>query len=162
MSTVDVWTSVDAPPNERSHRLGLRPAGWKARMWRSTGDFVQPMLRLDVPLMLTDIDDDMLHGLFQPFEARLGTLQLYLERGAGSPLPVPWSIGWLTLDDKKPVCFLHRVLDDPWGNVLATLFRAGESRADVMLSLVPYEVTQGRVVFAVRDYDIGVGADLAQ
>ncbi len=54
------------------------------------------------------------------------------------------------------------MLDDPWGNVLATLFRAGEFRADVMLSLVPYEVTQGRVVFAVRDYDIGVGADLAQ
>ncbi len=70
-------------------QTGVRPAGWKARMWRSTGDFVQPMLRLDVPLMLTDIDDDMLHGLFQPFEARLGTLQLYLERGAGSPLPVP-------------------------------------------------------------------------
>ena len=131
-------------------------------MWRSTGDFVQPMLRLDMPLTLADIDDAMLHGLFQPFEAELGALQVYLERGAGAPLPVPWSIGWLTLDGKKPVCFLHRVLDDPWGNVLATLFRAGESRADVMLSLVPYEVTQERVVFAVRDYDIGVGADFAQ
>ena len=31
-----------------------------------------------------------------------------------------------------------------------------------MLSLVPYEVTQERVVFAVRDYDIGVGADFSQ
>ncbi len=155
---IAVWQSNETPPNDRSYKLELKPAGWKARMWRSTGDFVQPMLRFDVPLKLIDVADRTLHELFAPFQAVLKDTDLYLERGAGVPLPMPWSIGRFTLDTKKPVCFLHRVLDDPWGNVLATLFRA-DSRADVTLALVPYSVEPERVVFGVLDYDIGTGAD---
>ncbi|MEO8667640.1 MAG: hypothetical protein ABI399_03935 [Bauldia sp.] len=156
--TPAVWQSAEVPPNERSYKLELKPAGWKARMWRSTGDFVQPMLRFDVPLKLVDIADRTLHELFAPFQSVLRETDLYLERGAAAPLPVPWSIGRFSLDAKKPVCFLHRVLDDPWGNVLATLFRP-DSVADVTLSLVPYSIERDYVVFGIRDYDIGAGAD---
>jgi hypothetical protein len=116
------------------------------------------MLRLDAPLRLVDVADRTLHEIFAPFQAALRQLDVYLERGAGAPLPVAWSIGWLALAHDKPVCFLHRVLDDSWGTVLATLFRA-DAVADVTLSLVPYSATAERVVFGVRDYDIGVGAD---
>jgi hypothetical protein len=156
--TIEVWQSAETPPNARSHKLELKPGGWKARLWRSTGDFVQPMLRLDAPLRLVDVADRTLHEIFAPFQAALRQLDVYLERGAGAPLPVAWSIGWLALAHDKPVCFLHRVLDDSWGTVLATLFRA-DAVADVTLSLVPYSATAERVVFGVRDYDIGVGAD---
>jgi hypothetical protein len=160
--SVTPWTSADAPPKELSFKLELRPATWKARMWRSSGDFVQPMMRLDVPLRLSDVVDRTLRDLFAPFQAGLSELRVYLERGAGAPLPVAWSIGWLLLDHKRPACFLHRVLDDSWGNIMATLFRAGESRADLTLSVVPYEIGRDSVKFGIRDYDIGTGADFAR
>jgi hypothetical protein len=162
MST-QVWKSSGEPPKELSFKLELRPSAWKARMWRSSGDFVQPMMRLDASLRLMDIEDHSLRELFTPFQGGLNDIHVFLERGAGAPLPLSWSIGWLELDQtRRPACFLHRVLDDSWGNVLATLFRAGESRADVTLSIVPYDISRQRVMFAVRDYDIGTGADLAR
>jgi hypothetical protein len=155
---VEVWQSADLPPNERSFKLELKPSGWKGRLWRSAADYVQPMLRLDVPLRLIDVTDRTLHELFAPFQSALRNFDLYLERGAAAPLPVAWSIGRMVIESERAFCFLHRVLDDPWGNVLATLFRA-DSHADVTLSVVPYEVAGDRLVFGIRDYDIGTGAD---
>ncbi len=42
---------------------------------------------------------------------------------------------------------------------IATMFRAAETAADITLQLALYQADADRVVFAVRDYDIGVGAE---
>ena len=52
-------------------------------------------------------------------------------------------MGWLAFERDKTVAFLHRVLDDPVGILVASLFRAGESRADVTLSISPYDDRAG-------------------
>ena len=116
-------------------KLELRPANWKARLWRAFDDSTMSMLRLAAPLELVDVADHDLNQLLAPFRSTLRGLDVYLERGAGSPLPLPWSVGWLAVDAKRPVAFLHRVLDDPFGNLLATLFREREVGSDLSLVL---------------------------
>jgi hypothetical protein len=73
-----------------------------------------------------------------------------------------WSVGRIGVDRERTTVWLHRFLDDPFGPVLATLFRAGDARADVTLAVVPYEIDRDHLTFAVRDYDIGAGADFAR
>ena len=46
--------------------------------------------------------------------------------------------------------------------MLATLVGAGGRHSDVTLSLSPYEIGHDRVVFAMRDYDIGFGAEIGR
>ena len=159
MSAIHPYRDAAVPASEHCFKLELRPQAWKARMWRAFDDSVQPMVRLDTALNLRDIE---LRDLLAPFSVSLARIAIYLERGAGAPLPLPWSVGWLAFERDKTVGFLHRVLDDPVGILVASLFRAGESRADVTLSASPYEIGRERVVFALRDYDIGTGADFAR
>ena len=156
------YRGAEVPASEHCFKLELRPVGWKARIWRSFDDTVQPMVRLDASLSPRDVDNRDLRDLLEPFSTPLQHIAVYLERGAAAPLQFPWSIGWLSVEREKSVAFLHRVLDDPLGAMVASLFRARESRADVTLSVSPYEVGRERVVLAVRDYDLGVGSDFAR
>jgi hypothetical protein len=160
--SVAPYRDQTVPATERCFKLELRPVAWKARMWRAFDDSVQPMVRLDATLALRDIQHRDLRDLLTPFAPSLHRVAVYLERGAAAPLPLPWSIGRLAVDRDLTVAFLHRVLDDPVGILVASLFRASESRADVTLSLSPYEIGRDRVVFALRDYDFGTGADFAR
>ena len=160
--SVQVYREAVVPPVERCFKLSVRPVAWKARLWRAFDDTATVMLRLDAALHLGDIAARPLRDLLEPFTPALASLAIYLERGARAPLPLAWSVGWLSADREHAVAFLHRVVDDPFGNELATLFRAGDARADVTLSMAPYELSADRVVFAVRDYDIGTGADFAR
>ena len=162
MSAVAPYREAAAPATDHCFKLELKPTAWKARMWRAFDDSVTPMVRLDSEVVLRDIDNRDLRDLLTPFAAALHRLPVYLERGAGNPLPLSWSVGWLAIEHERPCAFLHRVLDDPVGILVASLFRAGESRADVTLSLSPYDLGRDRVVFAIRDYDIGTGADFAR
>jgi hypothetical protein len=159
MSAIAPYREATVPATERCFKLEMRPFAWKARMWRAFDDSVQPMVRLDTSLSVRDLDSRDLRDLLTPFSLSLQRLAIYLERGAGAPLPLPWSIGWMAIERERSVAFLHRVLEDPVGRMVAGLFRAGESRADVTLSVSAYEITRDHVKFAIRDYDIGTGAD---
>lgn len=162
MKAPKVWQRAEAPPSERCLKLVLRPHGWKARLWRAFDGSVMPMMRLDIQLALHEVENLTLRDLLTPFAASLRNLPLYLERGASVALPVAWSVGRLSIERDSSSGFLHHVLDDPFGRVLATLFRTGDTRADVTLSLSPYEIGRDRLVFAMRDYDIGTGADFGR
>jgi hypothetical protein len=120
----EIWQRTEIPPSERCLKLVLRPHGWKARLWRTAGGGVMPMLRLDIQLAVRDVEDAALRELLTPFASSLRNLPLYLERGASVALPMPWSVGRLSIERDTSSGFLHHVLDDPFGSVLATLFRA--------------------------------------
>jgi hypothetical protein len=156
------YRGAEVPASEHCFKLELKPSGWKARIWRSFDDSVQPMVRLEASLHPRDIENRDHRDLLDPFSASLQHISVYLERGAGAPLPVPWSIGRLSVERDKSVGFLHRVLDDPIGVMVASLFRVRDSRADVTLSVSPWDVSRDRLVFAIRDYDLGVGSDFAR
>ncbi len=151
------YREAAVPASERCFKVELKPFGWKARIWRAFDDTVQPMLRLDASLNPRDMDDRELRELLTPFSTSLQRITVYLERGAGAPLPLPWSVGWLSAEPDKSVAFLHRVLDDPAGVMVASFLPLRESRVDIVLFLSPYEVGRDRLVFAVRDYDFGTG-----
>ncbi len=158
----EIYRDNVAPPSERCQKLVLRPSGFKARLWRAFDDSVQVLLRLDVPLRPHDIEDHALRDLMAGFPGAFGRVGIYLQRGSATALPMPWSVGRLTVERDSVTGFLHRFLDDPFGGTLATLFRAGDARADVTLSLSAYEISRERLVFAVRDYDVGAGADFGR
>ena len=157
---IEPYRESVAPEKDRCFTFVLKPIAWKARMWRAFDNSVTTMMRLDCPLGQHDLVGSPAEDLLLPFVPALRTTAVYLERGASVPLPLPWSVGRVGIDHSHSVVFLHRVLDDPFGNVLATLFRAAESRADVTLFLALYEAAADKLIFAVRDYDIGVGADV--
>jgi hypothetical protein len=159
MNPAEPYREAVAPQGEQSMKLVLTPLAWRARMWRAFDDSVTPMLRLDAPLGLIDVEDRTLHHMLTPFVSALRDLRVYLQRGSATAFPgMPWSVGRVSVERDRATIFLHRVLDDPFGNVLSTLFRP-DARADLTLAVVTYEVKPESLLFAVRDYDIGVGAD---
>ena len=162
MSAIAPYRDAAVPASDRCFKLELKPSDWKVRMWRAFDNSVTPMVRLDAELRPQDIENHDLRDLLTPFAVGLHRVPIYLERGAAAPLPLAWSMGRLTIEREHPCVFLHRVLDDPVGMLLSGLFRAGEARADVTLSLSPYEIGRDRIEFAVRDYDIGAGADFSR
>ena len=157
--TLALYRDDVAPPAEAGIRLVLTPKSWKARLWRAFDDTTTVMLRLDAPLTVRDVTDATLREALTPFSAGLAKLDVYLERGASAPLPVSWSVGHIMIEHDRAVVWLHRVLDDPFGLMLSTLFRPGAT-TDLTLSVVPYASTRNRLTLAIRDYDLGIGADL--
>jgi hypothetical protein len=157
---VEVWQKAEVPPSDRCFKLVARPRAWKARMWRAFDDSVTPMLRLDCPVSPGDIESPALRDLLLPFLTALRACRIYLEHGTHTALPLSWSVGRLSVEREHCTAFLHRVIDHPFGAVLATLVGAGGRDSDVTLSLCPYEIGRDRVIFAVRDYDIGLGAGI--
>ena len=162
MRGIEVWQKPEVPPNELCFKLVVRPRAWKARMWRAFDGSVQPMLRLDCEIALREIDSASLRDLLMPFLAALRDCKVYLEQGARTALPLAWSVGRLSVERGGCSAFLHHVLDDSFGAVLATLFSADGRNTDVTLSLSPYEIGRERIVFAMRDYDIGTGAEFSR
>jgi len=160
VTTVEIWQKAEVPPNDRCFKLVIRPQAWKARMWRAFDGSVTPMLRLDCPIAMHDIESPALRDLLLPFLSALRACRVYLEHGARTVLPLAWSVGRLTVEHDACTAFLHHVADDPFGAVLATLIGSGGRGSDVTLSLSPYELGRERLVFAMRDYDIGFGAEL--
>ena len=152
------WKDAAVPPTERCGKLELKPTAWKARMWRAFDNTVMPMMRLDAPLRMVDVSDRALHDLLNPFQASLHSLRLYLQRGSETALPFSWSVGRFSVDRKSATVFLHRVLDDPFGAQLGSFLRP-DTVSDVTLSIALYEATPDKLIFAIRDYDIGVGAE---
>lgn len=120
------------------------------------------MLRLDTPFDPRELAGKRGGDLLVPFRPALQSLVVYLERGASVPLPLTWSVGRVTVEHNRCSGFLHRVLDDPFGLALASMFRAAEAQADVTLNLALYEALPDKLTFAVRDYDIGVGAEFVR
>jgi hypothetical protein len=149
-----------APQADRCLQLVLKPIAWKARLWRAFDNSTTLMMRLDTPLDLHGLAGKPEHALLLPFQAALRSMVVYLERGAAAPLPLAWSMGLVRLQHDRAFAFLHRFLDDSFGFALATMFRSGEAQADVTLALALYEAAADHLLFAVRDYDVGVGASL--
>jgi hypothetical protein len=156
--TLPVYRDAAPPPDRESLKLVLTPKAWKARLWRAFDDSTTALLRLDAPLNPRDVADLRLREAVTPFAAGLAKLDVYLERGASVPLPLAWSVGHAMIERDRAVVWLHRVLDDPFGLILATLFR-GETKADLTLGVVAYEASRDRLTLAIRDYDLGLGAD---
>src|SRR5262245_36629118 len=125
-------------------------------MWRAFDDSVTLMLRLDTPLDLHHMEGKPGHDLLARFQPSLRNLVIYLERGASVPPLLPWSVGRITVEHERSSGFLHRVLDDPFGLAMATMFRPAQTQSDLTLTLVLYEAQADKLTFAVRDYDIGV------
>jgi hypothetical protein len=162
VTTVEIWQKAEVPPSDRCLKLVAKPQAWKARMWRAFDGSVTPMLRLDCPISMRDLESPALRELLMPFLSALRDCRVYLEHGARTALPLAWSVGRLTVERDACTAFLHHVVDDPFGAVLATLVGAGGRGSDVTLSLSPYEIARERVIFAVRDYDIGFGAEIGR
>jgi hypothetical protein len=162
MTTIATWQKAEVPPNDRCFKLVAKPQAWKARIWRAFDQSVQPMLRLDCPISLSEIEHAGLQQLLMPFLTALRNCRIYLEFGAQTALPLAWSVGRLTVERDTCTAFLHHVVDGPFGAVLATLVGAGGRHSDVTLSLSPYEIGHDRLVFAMRDYDIGFGAEIGR
>jgi hypothetical protein len=156
---IEPYREAVAPPLDRCIVVALKPIGWKARMWRAFDNSVTLMMRLDCPLDLRDLAGKPGHDLLMPFQASLRNLVCYCERGAAAPLPLPWTVGVCSIEFDRSTIFLHRVLDDPFGVAISTMFRAAETAADLTLTLALYEAQSNSLRFGVRDYDIGVGAD---
>jgi hypothetical protein len=150
------------PKDDRCFSLVLKPIGWKARMWRAFDNSVTVMLRVETPVDPGEIANEAARELLAPFRPSLRGLVVYLQRGSETALPMAWSMGRVGIDRERSTVFLHRVLDDPYGIAIATMFRAAETAADITLQLALYQADADRVVFAVRDYDIGVGAEFVR
>jgi hypothetical protein len=157
--TIDPYREAVPPGDEHCFRLTLKPIGWKARIWRAFDDSVTVLLRLDTPLDPQDLAEDGARELLSSFRPSLRNLIVYLQRGSDAALPLSWSVGRISINHESSCAFLHRVLDDPFGIGLATMFRAAETQADVTLQVALYEANADKLIFAVRDYDIGVGAE---
>jgi hypothetical protein len=157
--TIEPYREASAPGKEYCFALTVKPIGWKARIWRAFDDSVTVMLRLDAPLDTDEIADEAARELLTPFRPSLRNLIMYLQRGSQAPLPLSWSVGRVSIDHEHSCVFLHRVLDDPFGIALATMFRAAETHADVTIQVALYEAKADGLILAVRDYDIGVGAE---
>lgn len=156
------YREAAAPPDDVCFKIPLKPIGWKARMWRTVDNSVTTMLRLDTPLDLGDLDGQPAHDLLLPFQPALRNLVVYCERGASVALPVTWSMGRGTIEHDRCTIFLHRVLDDPFGTAIAGMFRAAENAADITLFVALYDAAPNRLTLAIRDYDIGVGAEFVR
>jgi hypothetical protein len=162
VTAIATWQKAEVPPNDRCFKLVAKPQAWKVRMWRAFDQSVQPMLRLDCPISLNDVESPALRDLLMPYLSALRGCHIYLEHGAQTALPLAWSVGRLTVEAGSCTAFLHHVVDDSFGAVLATLVGAGGRGSDVTLSLSPYEIGRERVVFAMRDYDVGFGAEIGR
>ena len=76
----------EAPPKTRAPALKPKLRSWTGRVWRWHRQGYQLMLKLDVSLSISEIEDNELRKALAPFSAELSSFRLYLDHGAENRL----------------------------------------------------------------------------
>ena len=90
-----------------------------------------------------------------PFASELASFALYLDHGAENRLPEPWAVGAFNVERGKTFARFYDFLETPPANVLLNLLPLAGASSDLIFGVVPYSVEKNRLLFAIRDYDLG-------
>jgi hypothetical protein len=146
----------DAPPDARAPALKPKLRSWTGRVWRWDPQGYQLMLKLDASISLADIEDNELRAALSPFASELSSFELYLDHGAENRLPLPWAVGAFNVErGNKTFARFYDFLETPPANVLLNLLPLAGASSDLIFGVVPYSVETNRLLFAIRDYDLG-------
>jgi hypothetical protein len=146
----------ETPPDARAPALKPKLRSWTGRVWRWHPQGSQLMLKLDASISLPDIEDAELRAALAPFASELASFELYLDHGAENRLPLPWAVGAFNVErDNKTFARFYDFLETPPANVLLNLLPLAGASSDLIFGVVPYSVEKNRLVFAIRDYDLG-------
>jgi hypothetical protein len=143
----------EAPPKPRAPALKPKLRSWTGGVWCWHPQGYQLMLKLDVSLSISEIEDNEPRKALAPFSAELSSFRLYLDHGAENRLALPWAVGSFNVEcDNKTFVRFYDFLETPAANVLLHLLpQAGAS----FFGVVPYSLERNRLVFAIVDYDLG-------
>ena len=83
----------EAPPKPRAPALKPKLRSWTGRVWRWHRQGYQLMLKIDVSLSISEIEDNEPRKALAPFSAELSSFRLYLDHGAENRLALPWAVG---------------------------------------------------------------------
>ena len=153
---LEVYRENEPPPQARTPALKPRLKSWTGRVWRSTPQSFMLMLKLDVSLTVSEIEDKDLRASLAPFVAELTSFPLYLDYTDENHLPLPWAVGAFTVEPGKHTFMrFYDFLETVPAHVLVTLLPAAGAQSDLILSVIPYSLETNRLIFAIADYDLG-------
>lgn len=153
---LETYRDTEPPPQARTTALKPRLKSWTGRVWRSSPQSFQLMLKLDASLATSEIEDAGLRAALSPFAADLMSFPLYLDYTDENHLPVSWAVGAFYVErGKNAFMRFYDFLESVPAHVLVTLLPAAGAQSDLILSVIPYVVETNRLIFAIADYDLG-------
>ncbi|MGZ8400941.1 MAG: hypothetical protein ACXWVI_06545 [Methyloceanibacter sp.] len=153
---LETYRENEAPPQARTPALKPRIKSWTGRVWRSSPQTFQLMLKLDASLATSEIEDTGLRAALSPFAADLMSFPLYLDHTHENHLPVSWAVGAFYVErGKNAFMRFYDFLESVPAHVLVTLLPAAGAQSDLVLSVIPYSLETNRLIFAIADYDLG-------
>ena len=153
---LETYRDKEAPPQSRTPALKPRLRSWTARVWRSTPDTFQLMLKLDASVAVSEIEDADLRAMLAPFAAELSSFALYLDYTDENHLPLSWAVGSFNVEHGNHTFMrFYDFLDTVPAHALIPLLPAAGAQSDLILSVIPYSLETNRLIFAIADYDLG-------
>jgi hypothetical protein len=125
---LEPYRGASAPPEEQTVTVWPKLMSWTGRVWRTSPDSGLVLLKLDASLGLTELDNDNLRNLLNPFAAELSSFRLYLDQGAENRLPLSWAVGAFYVGhDNHTFARFYEFLGSPAAPVLIPLLPCGRS-----------------------------------
>ena len=153
---LETYRDKEPPPQSRTPALKPSLKSWTGRVWRSTPQSFQLMLKLDASLAISAIENADLRAALSPFAAELASFALYLDYTDENHLPLSWAVGAFYVDREKHAFMrFYDFLETVPAHVLVPLLPAAGAQSDLILSVIPYSLETNRLVFAIADYDLG-------
>jgi hypothetical protein len=153
---LETYRGAEPPPQTRTPALEPKLRSWTRRVWRSSPDTFQLMLKLDASVTMSEIEDQDLRSTLAPFAAELTSFPLYLDYTHENHLPLPWAVGVLDVQHGKTAfARFYDSLETPPAYVLVPLLPQAGAQSDLVLSVVPHGLETNRLIFAITDYDLG-------
>jgi hypothetical protein len=153
---LEVYREKVAPPQDRTPAVPPKLQSWTGRVWRSTPDTFQLLLKLDASVRPSDVEHPELRAYLTPFATELASFPLYLDYGAENRLPLSWAVRALTVEhEKHTFARFYDFLETVPAHVLLQPLPQGGAQSDFIFSVIPYILETNRLVFAITDYDLG-------
>ena len=153
---LETYRGAEPPPQTRTPALKPKLRSRTRRVWRSSPDTFQLMLKLDASVTMSEIEDPDLRSTLAPFAAELTSFPLYLDYTNENHLPLPWAVGVLDVQHGKTAfARFYDSRETPPAHVLVPLLPQAGAQSDLVLSVVPHGLETNRLIFAITDYDLG-------
>jgi hypothetical protein len=153
---LETYREAAPPPQSRTPALKPKLRSWTGRVWRSTPQSFQLMLKLDASVSVSEIENDALRALLSPFTAELMSFPLYLDYTDENHLPLSWAVGVFHVEAGKHAFMrFYDFLETAPSHVLVPLLPQAGVQSDVILSVIPYSLETNRLIFTITDYDLG-------
>jgi hypothetical protein len=154
---LEIYRGNEPPPQARMPALKPKLKSWIGRVWRSTPDTFQLMLKLDASIDLSEVEDTDLRSALAPFDVQLTSFAFYLDHTHENHLPLPWAVGAFYVErDKHTFMRFYDFLETTPAHVLVPLLPQAGAQSDLIMSVIPYSLEPDRLVFAIADYDLGL------